>query len=139
MLLDIIQDKSNLQVSYWDKDGKTHIEVIPISSEDQFVWLTNPKDKTDLKVKCVKNWNGKTVYKHRVDLQREKLNRYRQYEILDSQPDDLKERIFSYNLPEIFFIDIENQQQEGKPNPEKPDKPITVIGVCCPNDTVPSV
>lgn len=136
MLLDIIQDKSNLQVSYWDKDGKTHIEVIPISSEDQFVWLTNPKDKTDLKVKCVKNWNGKTVYKHRVDLQREKLNRYRQYEILDSQPDDLKERIFSYNLPEIFFIDIENQQQEGKPNPEKPDKPITVIGVCCPNDTV---
>ena len=136
MLLDIIQDKSNLQVSYWDKDGKTHIEVIPISSEDQFVWLTNPKDKTDLKVKCVKNWNGKTVYKHRVDLQREKLNRYRQYEILDSQPDDVKERIFSYNLPEIFFIDIENQQQEGKPNPEKPDKPITVIGVCCPNDTV---
>ena len=136
MLLDIIQDKSNLQVSYWDKDGKTHIEVIPISSEDQFVWLTNPKDKTDLKVKCVKNWNGKTVYKHRVDLQREKLNRYRQYEILDSQPDDLKERIFSYNLPEIFFIDIENQQQDGKPNPEKPDKPITVIGVCCPNDTV---
>ena len=136
MLLDIIQDKSNLQVSYWDKDGKTHIEVIPISSEDQFVWLTNPKDKTDLKVKCIKNWNGKPVYKHRVDPQREKLNRYRQYEILDSQPDELKEKVFSYNLPEIFFIDIENQQQEGKPNPEKPDKPITVIGVCCPNDTV---
>lgn len=136
MLLDIIQDKSNLQVSYWGTDGKTHIEIIKIPDEEQFVWLTNPKDKTDLKVKCVKNWNGKTVYKHRVDLQREKLNRYRQYEILDSQPDDLKERIFSYNLPEIFFIDIENQQQEGKPNPEKPDKPITVIGVCCPNDTV---
>lgn len=136
MLLDIIQDKSNLQVSYWDKDGKTHIEVIPISSEDQFVWLTNPKDKTDLKVKCVKNWNGKTVYKHRVDLQREKLNRYRQYEILDAQPDELKEKIFSYNLPDIFFVDIENKTQEGKPNPENPDKPITVIGVCCPNDTV---
>ena len=136
MLLDILQDRNNLQVSYWDKDGKTHIEVIPISSEDQFVWLTNPKDKTDLKVKNVHNWNGKTVYKHRINPFNEKLNRYRQYEILDSQPDDLKERIFSYNLPEIFFIDIENQQQEGKPNPEKPDKPITVIGVCCPNDTV---
>ena len=136
MLLDIIQDKSNLQVSYWGADGKTHIEIIKIPDEEQFVWLTSSKDKTDLKVKNVHNWNGKTVYKHRINPFNEKLNRYRQYEILDSQPDDVKERIFSYNLPEIFFIDIENQQQEGKPNPEKPDKPVTVIGICCPNDTV---
>lgn len=136
MLLDIIQDQNNLQVSYWGADGKTHIEIIKIPDEEQFVWLTSSKDKTDLRVKNVHNWNGKTVYKHRINPFNEKLNRYRQYEILDSQPDDVKERIFSYNLPEIFFIDIENQQQDGKPNPEKPDKPITVIGVCCPNDTV---
>ena len=136
MLLDIIQDKSNLQVSYWGADGKTHIEVIKIPDEEQYIWVTNQKDKTDLKIKNVHNWNGKAVYKHRVDPQREKLNRYRQYEILDSQPDELKEKIFSYNLPELFFIDIENETQEGKPNPEKPDKPITVIGICCPNDTV---
>ena len=136
MLLDILQDRNNLQVSYWGTDGKTHIEIIKIPDEEQFVWLTSSKDKTDLKVKNVHNWNGKTVYKHRINPFNEKLNRYRQYEILDSQPDDVKERIFSYNLPEIFFIDIENQQQEGKPNPEKPDKPVTVIGICCPNDTV---
>ena len=136
MLLDILQDRNNLQVSYWGADGKTHIEIIKIPDEEQFVWLTSSKDKTDLKVKNVHNWNGKTVYKHRINPFNEKLNRYRQYEILDSQPDDVKERIFSYNLPEIFFIDIENQQQEGKPNPEKPDKPVTVIGICCPNDTV---
>ena len=136
MLLDVLQDQNNLQVSYWGADGKTHIEIIKIPDEEQFVWLTSSKDKTDLKVKNVHNWNGKTVYKHRINPFNEKLNRYRQYEILDSQPDDVKERIFSYNLPEIFFIDIENQQQEGKPNPEKPDKPITVIGICCPNDTV---
>ena len=136
MLLDILQDRNNLQVSYWGSDGKTHIEVIKIPDDEQYIWVTNQKDKTDLKVKNVHNWNGKPVYKHRVDPQREKLNRYRQYEILDSQPDELKEKIFSYNLPELFFIDIENEMQEGKPNPEKPDKPITVIGVCCPNDTV---
>ena len=136
MLLDILQNRNNLQVSYWGADGKTHIEIIKIPDEEQFVWLTSSKDKTDLKVKNVHNWNGKTVYKHRINPFNEKLNRYRQYEILDSQPDDVKERIFSYNLPEIFFIDIENQQQEGKPNPEKPDKPVTVIGICCPNDTV---
>ena len=136
MLLDILQDRNNLQVSYWGADGKTHIEVIKIPDEEQYIWVTNQKDKTDLKFKGIHNWNGKAVYKHRVDPQREKLNRYRQYEILDSQPDELKEKIFSYNLPELFFIDIENETQDGKPNPEKPDKPITVIGVCCPNDTV---
>ena len=136
MLLDIIQDNSDLQVSYWGQDGKTHIEVIKIPDEEQFVWLTSPKDKKDIKVSNVKNWDGKVVYKHRINQQKEKLNRYRQYEILDSQPDELKEKIFSYNLPELFFIDIENKMQEGKPNPENPDKPITVIGICCPNDTV---
>lgn len=136
MLVDIIQDRNNLQVSYWGPDGKTHIEVIKIPEEEQFIWLTNPKDKTDLKVKNVKNWNGKVVYKHRIDPLREKLNRYRQYEILEAQPEELTEKIFAYNLPDLFFIDIENIQQEGKPNPENPDKPITVIGVCCPNDTV---
>jgi len=136
MLLDILQDRNNLQVSYWGADGKTHIEIIKIPDDEQYVWLTNPKDKTDLKVKNTHNWNGRPVYKHRVDPQKEKLNRYRQYEILDAQPEELKERIFSYNLPDLFFIDIENELQEGKPNPEKPDKPVTVIGVCCPNDTV---
>ena len=136
MLLDIIQDRNNLQVSYWGADGKTHIEIIKIPDDEQYVWLTNPKDKTDLKVKNTHNWNGRPVYKHRVNPEKEKLNRYRQYELLDAQPDELKERIFSYNLPDLFFIDIENEMQEGKPNPEKPDKPVTVIGVCCPNDTV---
>ena len=91
MLLDILQDRNNLQVSYWGSDGKTHIEVIKIPDDEQYIWVTNQKDKTDLKVKNVHNWNGKPVYKHRVDPQREKLNRYRQYEILDSQPDELKE------------------------------------------------
>ena len=76
MLLDIIQDKSNLQVSYWGADGKTHIEIIKIPDEEQFVWLTtSKKDKTDLKVKNVHNWNGKSVYKHRINPFNEKVNR----------------------------------------------------------------
>lgn len=136
MLLDIIQDERNLQVSYWGEDNKTHIEVIPIPENENYLWLTSPKDKKDEKSKEVKNWNGKPVYKHMIDLRKEKLNRYRMYEIIDTLDDELKEKIFSYNLPELFFIDIENKMQEGKPNPEKPNKPITIIGICCPNDTV---
>lgn len=136
MLLDVIQDERNLQVSYWGEDNKTHIEVFKIPESEQYIWLTSPKTKSDEKSNTMKNWNGKPVYKHRVDPKKEKLNRYRLYEIIDSFDDELKEKIFSYNLPELFFIDIENKMQEGKPNPEKPNKPITIIGVCCPNDTV---
>ena len=137
MLLDLIQDGTNLQVSYWGEDGKTHIEVFKIPEKEMFLWTTSPsKDKKDEKSKKFKNWNGKPVYKHRIDSRKEKLNRYRLYEILDSYNEDIKEKIFKYNLPELFFIDIENKMQDGKPNPENANKPITIIGVCCPNDTV---
>lgn len=136
MLLDIIQDGSNLQVSYWGDDKKTHIDVIKIPDDENFTWITSPKNKNDEKTKDFKNWNGKPVWKHRIDFKKEKLNRYRQYEILEKSDDELKKKIFSFNMPELFFIDIENKMQEGKPDPEKADKPITVIGICCPNDSI---
>lgn len=136
MLLDIIQDDKNLQVSYWGEDGKTHIEVVKIPDDENYIWLTSPKTKNDEKSKTVKNWNKQPVWKHKIDLKKEKLNRYRQYEIIDSMDEAFKERVFSFAVPELFFIDIENKMQEGKPDPEKADKPITVIGICCPNDTI---
>lgn len=136
MLLDLFQDGKSLQVSYWGPDGKTHIDVFDIPIDEMYLWYTSSKDKKDEKSDTFKNWNGKPVWKHRIDPRKEKLNKYRLYEILDGYDDEIKNKIFSYNLPELFFIDIENKMQEGKPNPEKPDKPITIIGVCCPNDTV---
>ena len=139
MLLDVVQNKTNLEISYWGEDHKTHIEIVPIQEKDWYVWLTEPIDKKDEPGgTTVRNWNKDKVWKHRLNLTNPKqtLNRYRLYEIVDNLPEEKKEKIFSYNLPELFFIDIENMMQEGKPDPEKADKPITVIGVCCPNDTI---
>lgn len=138
MLLDLVQNKTNLEISYWGEDNKTHIEIVPIHEDDWYTWLTEPVTKKDESVSTVKNWNKGKVWKHRLNLTnpKETLNRYRMYEIVDNLPEDKKEKIFSYNLPEMFFIDIENMMQDGKPDPEKADKPITVIGVCCPNDTI---
>ena len=138
MLLDVIQNKTNLEISYWGDDHKTHIEIVPIHEDDWYVWLTEPVNKKDEPGGTVKNWNKDKVWKHRLNLTnpKETLNRYRIYEIVDNLPEEKKEKIFSYNLPEMFFIDIENMMQDGKPDPEKADKPITVIGVCCPNDTI---
>jgi DNA polymerase elongation subunit (family B) len=138
MLLDLVQNKENLEISYWGDDHKTHIEILPIDEKDRYVWMTEPIHKSDEPGGTVRNWNKDKVWKHRLDFSNPKstLNRYRMYEILDNLPEEKKEKIFSYNLPEMFFIDIENMMQEGKPDPEKADKPITVIGVCCPNDTI---
>ena len=67
MLLDIIQDENKLHVSYWGEDGKTHIEVVDVPEKEQFVWLTEPKNKKDEKSKSVKNWNGLPVFKHKIN------------------------------------------------------------------------
>ena len=140
MLLDLIQDKKTLQISYWGEGGKTFIDTIEIKDEDFFEYVTSPKNKNgehkDELCKDVKNWNGQRVYKHKLDPRKDRLNRYRLYEIVDALPEEQKEKIFAYNIPELFYIDIENKLQDGKPNPENPDKPITVIGICCPNDTI---
>lgn len=138
MLLDVVQNKTNLEISYWGDDHKTHIEIVPIHEDDWYTWVTEPVNKKDEPGGTVKNWNKDKVWKHRLNLTnpKETLNRYRMYEIVDNLPEEKKEKIFSYNLPEMFFIDIENMMQDGKPDPEKADKPITVIGVCCPNDTI---
>ena len=138
MLLDVVQNKTNLEISYWGDDHKTHIEIVPIHEDDWYTWVTEPVNKKDEPGGTVKNWNKDKVWKHRLNLTnpKETLNRYRIYEIVDNLPEEKKEKIFSYNLPEMFFIDIENMMQDGKPDPEKADKPITVIGVCCPNDTI---
>ena len=138
MLLDVVQNKTNLEISYWGDDHKTHIEIVPIHEDDWYTWVTEPVNKKDEPGGTVKNWNKDKVWKHMLNLTnpKETLNRYRIYEIVDNLPEEKKEKIFSYNLPEMFFIDIENMMQDGKPDPEKADKPITVIGVCCPNDTI---
>jgi hypothetical protein len=41
MLLDLIQDKKTLQISYWGEGGKTFIDTVEIKDEDlEFVDIT---------------------------------------------------------------------------------------------------
>lgn len=138
MLVDIIQEGSELQVSYWGSDHKTHIERIHVRPEEQFNWVLNPISKHDKKSDTFKNWNGKPAYIHKLNVndKRDSLNKYRLYEIVDDMPDEVKSKIFDYNLPDMYFVDIETEVTDGFPEPEKADQKITLIGMCCPNDTI---
>ena len=101
MLLDLIQDRNTLQISYWGEGGKTFIDTVTIKDEDFFEYVTSPHpkskkgDNADELCKDVKNWNGQRVYKHKLDPRKDRLNRYRLYEIVDALPEEQKEKIFS--------------------------------------------
>jgi len=60
-----------------------------------------------------KSWDGKTVKQIEVN----HPDRYAVYEFLDALPDKEKEEIFEFNLPKIFFIDIETEIIDGFPEP----------------------
>jgi DNA polymerase elongation subunit (family B) len=58
-----------------------------------------------------KSWDGKHVKQVEVN----HPDRYSVYEFLDALPDKEKEEIFEFNLPKIFFIDIETEIIDGFP------------------------
>ena len=58
-----------------------------------------------------KSWNGKSVKQIEVN----HPDRYAVYEFLDSLPESEKNEIFEFNLPKIYFIDIETEIIDGFP------------------------
>jgi DNA polymerase elongation subunit (family B) len=58
-----------------------------------------------------KSWDGKNVKQIEVG----HPDRYAVYEFLDALPEKEREEIFEYNLPKIYFIDIETEIVDGFP------------------------
>jgi hypothetical protein len=58
-----------------------------------------------------KSWDNKSVKQIEVN----HPDRYAIYEFLDSLPQKEKDEIFEFNLPKIFFIDIETEIVDGFP------------------------
>jgi DNA polymerase elongation subunit (family B) len=58
-----------------------------------------------------RSWDGKSVKQIEVS----HPDRYATYEFLDALPESEKEEIFEFNLPKVFFIDIETEIVDGFP------------------------
>jgi DNA polymerase elongation subunit (family B) len=58
-----------------------------------------------------RSWDGKSVKQIEVN----QPDRYATYEFLDALPEKEKEEIFEFNLPKIYFIDIETEIIDGFP------------------------
>ncbi len=61
------------------------------------------EDTDPLKHPEFKSWDGKSVKQVEVS----HPDRYAIYEFLDALPEDEREELFEFNLPKIYFIDIE--------------------------------
>jgi len=97
-----------LVVSYVDKTGDIKLKYYDWQTPLKYVTCedSDPQRHPDYK-----SWDGKNVKQIEVN----HPDRYAVYEFLDALPEKEKEEIFEFNLPKIFFIDIETEIVDGFP------------------------
>jgi DNA polymerase elongation subunit (family B) len=103
-----LTNSKKLVVSYVDKTGDIKLKYYNWDNPMKYVTC----DDTDLQKHPVyKSWDGKSVKQIEVN----HPDRYAIYEFLDALPEKEREEIFEFNLPKIFFIDIETEIVDGFP------------------------
>jgi len=103
-----LTNTKRLVVSYVDKTGYIKLKYFNWDNPMKYVSC----EDTDIqRHPTFRSWDGKSVKQIEVN----HPDRYAIYEFLDSLPDKEKEEIFEFNLPKIFFIDIETEIVDGFP------------------------
>ena len=124
MLVDTqyLNNTKKLVVSYVDKSGEIKLKYFPWENPQKYVTCDeSDKDKHPI----YKSWDGKHVKLESVT----NPDRYSIYEFLDALPEKEKEEIFEYNLPKIYFIDIETEIVDGFPDAETAPTQVLSISI----------
>jgi DNA polymerase elongation subunit (family B) len=103
-----LSNSKKLVVSYVDKSGEIKLKYYNWETPMKYVAC---EDNDPQKHPDFKSWDGKSV--KQIDVSHP--DRYATYEFLDSLPESEKNEIFEFNLPKIFFIDIETEIVDGFP------------------------
>lgn len=122
MLVDYEYRSKKLLVSYIDDFGNIKLKYFPWTNPTKFIMCED--DDPDRNGKFV-TWDGRNVK----EIYTAHPNRYSVYDFLDKLPEEEKKEIFEYKEPNIFFIDIENEVLEKKPQPELAESAIQSISV----------
>lgn len=109
-----------LKISYFDEDGNIQFAHIQIPDSELYEWTYSKTSKSD---SSFKSWDGKDVVKNRAKY----LSKTRIEEILIRQPKDIHDRIYAYNDPKKFFVDIEVKNDDEWPKPSVARHEITAI------------
>ena len=99
-----------LVASYVDKSGDIKLKYYDWENPMKYVTC---EENDPQRHPSFKSWDGKNVKQIEVD----RPDRYAIYEFLDALPQDEQDELFEYNLPKIYFIDIETEIVDGFPEP----------------------
>jgi DNA polymerase elongation subunit (family B) len=103
-----LTNSKKLVVSYVDKTGDIKLKYYNWDNPMKYVAC----EDTDIqKHPEFRSWDGKSVKQIEVN----QPDRYAIYEFLDGLPESEKNEIFEFNLPKIYFIDIETEIVDGFP------------------------
>jgi DNA polymerase elongation subunit (family B) len=103
-----LTNSKKLVVSYVDKSGDIKLKYYNWDNPMKYVSCedTDPQRHPEFR-----SWDGKSVKQIEVN----QPDRYAIYEFLDGLPESEKNEIFEFNLPKIYFIDIETEIVDGFP------------------------
>ena len=118
-MVNVEQSKNNLIISYWDEHGELKVSKIALKQSDMYNYVhTSPDDRqADRKYTSQEGRPIKRVPSSR-------LNKYRKIEILNTLPDNIKNKIFALNRPKKTFGDIEVYSKDEFPEETEAKHPI---------------
>lgn len=122
MLIDYEYINGNLIASFVDKKGKIKAKHYPWRNPTKFIPTIDgdPEKHPDYVT-----WNGKPVK----ELYTRYPNKYAIYDYIESLPEEEKEMLFEYNEPNAYFIDIETEILDEKPQPHLAKSKILSIAI----------
>jgi len=122
MLVDYEFRSKKLLISYIDENGNIKLKYHTWNNPTKFVIADD--DDPARHGKYV-TWDGKSVK----EIYTNHPNRYSIFDFMDKLPEEEQKIIFDYKEPNIFFIDIENEIIDKKPEPQKAESAIQTISV----------
>lgn len=123
MLVDTEFRSNNLILSYVDNQGVIKLKYKPWNNPTKFIKCAeDDKEKSGQYV----TWDGSSVK----NIYSKYPNKYSVYDFIDNLPKEERDEIYSYNEPDIYFVDIENEiLTSGKPQPHLAEGAIQSISI----------
>jgi len=129
MLIDYEYKSGNLILSYIDKTGNIKLVYKKWPSPTKFISCND--DDPDKNGKYV-TWDGRAVK----EVYTKYPNKYSIYDYIDKFPDEERNMLYDYHEPNIFFVDIENEILDEKPQPQLAKSKVLSISIVHKNKTL---
>lgn len=110
MLIDLEYRNSQLCVSYLNENGKIKIKNYPWAKPKKFEICD---DQDPQKMTKYKTWDKKSVKQ----VETFHPGRYSMYDFLDSLPQEEQDILFGFQIPDMYFMDIETEIIDKFPDP----------------------